>query len=108
MRREALGNRHPHTLNSIHNLGVLLRAKGDIAAAEPLLREALEGRRASLSSGHPATLVSIRNLRALLIFRWLNTIKGLLSLDIMLLIRWLGSTYTYIASSCRSPSLGSI
>ena len=106
--RETLGSRHPDTLNSISNLGVLLLAKGDLAAAEPLLREALEGRRATLSSGHPATLVSIHNLRALLVFRWLNTIKGFLSLDIMLLIRWLGSTYTYIASSCRSPSLVSV
>ena len=35
------------TLNSISNLGMLLYAKEDLAAAEPLLREALEGRHAT-------------------------------------------------------------
>ena len=40
MSRKTLGNRHPSTLTSIGNLGVLLRAKGDLATAEPLLREA--------------------------------------------------------------------
>ncbi len=34
--RETLGNRHPKTLNSINNLGHLLKDKGDLAAAEPL------------------------------------------------------------------------
>ena len=38
--RETLGNRHPNTLISISNLGILLQEKGDLAAAEPLLREA--------------------------------------------------------------------
>ena len=42
MQRETLGDRHADTLNSISNLGVLLQAKGDLAAAEPLSREALE------------------------------------------------------------------
>ena len=42
MQRETLGNRHPNTLASINNLGALLYSKGDLAAAEPLLREALE------------------------------------------------------------------
>ena len=92
--RETLGSRHPSTLNSISNLGMLLFAKGDLAAAELLLREALQGQRATLGIGHPDTLTSIiTNLR------WINS---------MLLIRWLGSTYTYMAGSCRSPSLGSL
>ena len=43
--RETLGDRHPSTLASINNLsfnnlGLLLQAKGDLATAEPLLREA--------------------------------------------------------------------
>ena len=41
--REKLGNRHPSTLALINSLGMLLEDKGDLAAAEPLLREALEG-----------------------------------------------------------------
>ena len=59
MQRETLGNRHPDTLTSIHNLGELLRAKGDLAAAEPLCREALEGMRETLGDRHPHTLSSI-------------------------------------------------
>ena len=40
MSRKTLGNRHPSTLLSINYLGLLLQAKGDLATAEPLLREA--------------------------------------------------------------------
>ena len=66
MRRETLGNRHPKTLISINNLGTLLYAKGDLAAAEPLLREALEGQRETLGNRHPDTLISIGDLGLLL------------------------------------------
>ena len=66
MRRATLGNRHPNTLGSINNLGALLHAKGDLAAAERLCREALEGQRKTLGNRHPATLNSICNLGALL------------------------------------------
>ena len=45
---------------------MLLYAKEDLAAAEPLLREALEGRRATLGSGHPDTLASMNYLGLLL------------------------------------------
>ena len=65
-RRETLGNRHPRTLVSIGNLSMLLRAKGDLAAVEPLLREALEVRRETLGNRHPKTLLSIHNLGLLL------------------------------------------
>ena len=51
--------------SSISNLGLLLMAKGDLAAAEPLLREALEGRREVLGARHPKTLAAIKNLGAL-------------------------------------------
>jgi hypothetical protein len=66
VRRETLGNRHPDTLASINNLGTLLMAKGDLAAAEPLCREAMKGMRETLGDRHPTTLTCIRNLGALL------------------------------------------
>ena len=55
--RETLGS--PNTLGSINNLGLLLKAKGDLAAAEPQYREALEGKRETLGDRHPHTLSSI-------------------------------------------------
>ena len=66
MKRETLGDRHPSTLNSIGNLGALLQAKGDLAAAEPLYREALEAQRETLGDRHPSTLFSINSLDRLL------------------------------------------
>ena len=66
MSRETLGNRHPDTLISINNLSTLLHDKGDLAAAEPLFREALEGTRETLGDRHPATLNSMNNLGMLL------------------------------------------
>ena len=39
-----------------------MRAKGDLAAAESLSREALEGRRETLGNRHPSTLTSIGSL----------------------------------------------
>jgi hypothetical protein len=55
--------RHPSTLISVSNLGALLQAKGDLAAAEPLYREALEVRRETLGDRHPDTLTSIKESR---------------------------------------------
>ena len=66
MSRKTLGNRHPSTLTSIGNLGILSYTKGDLAAAELLLREALEGQRKTLGDEHPGTLLSIDNLDQLL------------------------------------------
>ena len=43
-----------------------MKEKGDLAAAEPLSREALEGRREKLGARHPDTLSSISNLGLLL------------------------------------------
>ena len=76
--RAELGDRHLQTLTIISNLGVLLRVKGDHqwraqaaqrladhAAAEPLLREALEVRRETLGSRHQSTLDSIGSLGSL-------------------------------------------
>ena len=53
---------HTHTEMRIENLGGLLQDKGDLAAAEPLLREALEVRRETLGDRHLSTLLSVRNL----------------------------------------------
>ena len=66
VQRETLGDRHPRTLFSINNLGRLLYAKGDLAAAEPLYHEALKGLRETLGSRHPHTLISINNLGTVL------------------------------------------
>jgi hypothetical protein len=64
--RATLGDTHPDTLTSINDLGEVLLDQGDLAAAEPLLREALAGRRATLGDTHPDTLESINNLGTLL------------------------------------------
>ena len=63
---------------------MLLKVKGNLCAAEPLLREALGGLRETLGSGHPVTLWCIGDLSMLLVRREL------------------GSTYTYIASLCAA------
>ena len=91
--REMLGARHPDTLKSICKLSKLLqdkgdlrrreicrlatseharhheqlrRLKGDLDAAEPLLREVLEAQREMLGARHPNTLASINSLGMLL------------------------------------------
>ena len=61
-----LGDRHPNTLISICNLGMTLFAKEDLAAAEPLFREALKGQRETLGDRHPDTLATIKDLSSLL------------------------------------------
>ena len=67
MFRATLGGRHPNTLTSIVNLGVLLFSKGDLAAAELLLREGVGGMRETLGNRHPRTLTSIVSLDTLLV-----------------------------------------
>jgi len=52
VQRETLGSRHPNTLTSISNLGLLLKDKGDLSTAEPLSREALKVRRETLGDRH--------------------------------------------------------
>ena len=64
--RETLGNQHSDTLSSIGNLGMLMKAQGDLAGAAPLLREALQARRGTPGNRHPHTLFSIRALGLLL------------------------------------------
>ena len=62
VRRENLGDRHPDTLISMNNLGLLLQDNGHLAAAELLLCEALEGMRETLGNQHPSTLTVINAL----------------------------------------------
>ena len=90
---ETIGAQHPDTLKSICNLSMLLQDKGDLAAAnfaasrdpstlsnmskfgglkgdldaaEPLLREVLETQRQTLGARHPDTLASMNSLGMLL------------------------------------------
>ena len=50
------------TLASINNLGLLFKAQGKLEEAEPLYREALEGKRATLGDRHLTPSASINNL----------------------------------------------
>ncbi|CAK0820161.1 unnamed protein product [Prorocentrum cordatum] len=49
-----------------HRVAKLLKAQGDLAGAEPLLREALQASREVLGDRHPFTLTSVNNLAMLL------------------------------------------
>lgn len=66
IRRDALGGEHPDTLDSITEMGLLLRAQGKSAEAEPYYREALEKRQRVLGDEHEDTLSSLNNMAALL------------------------------------------
>ena len=50
---------YSNTLDAIHDLGLQLHDKGDLATAAPLLREALEVQRKTLGDRHSDTLISI-------------------------------------------------
>ena len=64
--RRNLGDDHPHTLISIHNMGYLLQSMGKLAEAEPYYSEALESRRRLLGDDHPETLGSMGSMGYLL------------------------------------------
>jgi hypothetical protein len=57
-----LGHDHPHTLESMHELAVLYKEKGDYDKAQLLLIQAIEGCRLKLGDTHPYTLESMNNL----------------------------------------------
>ena len=64
-RRRTRGHLHEDTLESINRLGALHKAKGNFAAAQPLLEEALAAQRRTLGDENPDTLLSINNLGSL-------------------------------------------
>ena len=66
LRREGLGDEHPATLFSVHNMGFLLQEQGKLDEAEPLLRKVLEGRRRVFGNDHLDTLMSINHMGYLL------------------------------------------
>ena len=55
-----------NTLAAADALASLLKSQGRLDEAEPLLREALQGRRAKLGDTHPTTLQSVQKLAGLL------------------------------------------
>jgi hypothetical protein len=57
-----LGNDHPHTLQTVHELAILYKEQGDYVKAEPLLLEAVKGRHLKLGDAHPRTIESLNNL----------------------------------------------
>ena len=64
IRRVALGDEHPDTLQSMNNLSVLYLQQGEAVKAEPLLARLLEARRRVLGKDSPDTLISMNNLAA--------------------------------------------
>jgi serine/threonine protein kinase len=62
LRRRNLGERHPDTLASMHDLATLQWEQGNNAEAERLYAKALEGRRQVLGELHPDTLSSMHYL----------------------------------------------
>jgi hypothetical protein len=60
--KDELGEDHASTLESKHDLAVLYKVQSDYDKAEPLLIEAVEGRRLKLGDTHPHTIESINNL----------------------------------------------
>jgi len=66
MRRKVLGDEHPNVAISLNNLAALLLKKGNLAAAEPLFREALAMRQKLLGDAHPSVAESLHNLGKLL------------------------------------------
>jgi serine/threonine protein kinase len=65
-RRRVLGEEHPDTLTTIHNMGSVLKKLGRLDEAEPYHREALEKSRRALGEEHPDTLASLSSMGSLL------------------------------------------
>lgn len=62
LRRQALGPSHKDVATSLDDLGAVLTARGDMARAEPLMRESLAMRRALLPADDPMLAVGLNNL----------------------------------------------
>lgn len=63
--RRSLGADSPVTLTALHNHASVLFGNGDLAAAEPLVREAWQGRARRFGAEHPLTLFSYNLLGAI-------------------------------------------
>jgi CHAT domain-containing protein len=66
MNRHLYPKDHHALAVSLNNLGMLLQARGDLAGAEPLYRDALAMRRRLHPNDHPGLAVSLNNLGGLL------------------------------------------
>ena len=62
IRQTALGEHHPDTLGTAHNLAVNLRARGKLQQSLELQQDVLDHRRVVLGRNHPDTLQSASNL----------------------------------------------
>ncbi len=65
IRERVLGPDHPDTAISLNNLGSLLRAQGELNAAQHLYKRALAIREHVLGPNHPDTIASRRALAEL-------------------------------------------
>jgi hypothetical protein len=65
MRREVLGNNHPHILTSMSNFASLKKLQRKYDEAESLNVECLKMRREVLGNTHPNTLATMNNLAGL-------------------------------------------
>jgi CHAT domain-containing protein/Tfp pilus assembly protein PilF len=64
--KKILGEQHPFTATTFNNLGFLLQAQGDLAAARPYLEQALAIRKKVQGEQHPDTATAFNNLGQLL------------------------------------------
>ncbi len=62
VRRRTLGERHPHTMNSGHNLGTALAMNGRLTDALATLEDVYVARSEELGADHPSTLLTALHL----------------------------------------------
>ncbi|KAH1890714.1 hypothetical protein KXW12_005816 [Aspergillus fumigatus] len=60
--KKVFSSKHPDTLTSISNLGIVLARQGKYEEAEAMHRQALQGYEKVLGSEHPSTLTTMHNL----------------------------------------------
>jgi CHAT domain-containing protein/tetratricopeptide (TPR) repeat protein len=65
IRKEALGDKHPHYAAGLNNLAFLYKEMGDSAKAEPLYRQALDIDKEALGDKHPGYAICLNNLAGL-------------------------------------------
>ncbi len=65
--RDALGPEHPDYLKSVTGLALVLKRRGENAAAEPLYREVIAVQRRAFGEDHPDLATNLNNLGMLLL-----------------------------------------